>query len=390
MTLRRSAAALALSLGFIGNAAVGEDGSGFPALGVVGTEYVIFDWVTDRCTETDIPDAPPRAFRDYAGEIHLLATHQDNRAFVGASFDDLRHPCAVIYEGGHDDDPRQFNDRQWLTSFATDDGRTVHALVHNEFQGNLRPDLCPSRKYMSCWYNAITAAFSTDGGRSFRQQPAPANVVAAPPVSFEGDAGHPVGYFQPTNIVRGEGFYYFMFLATAAGLQPSGVCVARTATPGDPTSWRAWDGDAFTVRLAGAYFDTDGAPDTCAPVGKGYLFEMSSLLFDRQSGLFVYLGAVSVGAGDARHPRGAYVSTSPDLIAWSEPVQIFRSPPMDGPEANYRYGLFSLIDETSASRDFSEVTSYDDLYLYFVKFDLANQPYSRILAKLKLTPLPPS
>jgi hypothetical protein len=390
MILRHFAAALALFLGLIGNAAVGQDESGFPTLAVVGTEKVIFDWATDRCTETDIPDAPPRAFRDYAGRIHLLATHRDNRAFVGASFDDLSHPCAVIYQGDHDDDPSKFDDRQWLTSFVTDDGRTIYALVHNEFQGNLRPDLCPSRKYLPCWYNAITAAVSTDGGATFRQEAAPANVVAAPPVPYDGNAGGPVGYFQPTNIVRKDGFYYFMFLATAAGPQGGGVCVARTATPAVPASWRAWDGEDFTVRLAGAYFDRDRNPDTCAPVGKGHLFEMSSLSFDRPSGLFVYLGAVSVGAGDARHPRGAYVSTSSDLISWSPPVQIFRSPPMDGPEPNYRYGLFSLIDETSGGRDFSEISSYDGLYLYFVKFDLANQPYSRILAKMKLVPLPPS
>ena len=116
----------------------------------------MFDWNTQRCATTDTPDAPPRAFRDFLGRVHLIATHEDNRALIGPDFSALSHPCAIIYQGDHDDDPAAFDDRQWLTSFSTSDGRTVFALVHNEFQGNLRPALCPSRKYLSCRYNAIT------------------------------------------------------------------------------------------------------------------------------------------------------------------------------------------------------------------------------------------
>jgi len=388
MTGTAAARLAAILIAAAASAPAAAAGANFPRMTADGPEQVIFDWATDRCAATDIPDAPARAFRDEGGRIHLLATHEDNRAFLGPDFDRLAHPCAVIYQGGHNSDPSRFDDRQWLTSFLTDDGRTIYALVHNEFQGDRRPGLCPSRKYLACWYNAITSARSEDGGFSFSEPAAPANIVAAPPAPYQADAGHPVGYFQPTNIVRKDGFYYFMFLATAAGAQPGGVCVARTATPADPASWRAWDGTGFTVRLAGAYYDSDGTPDICAPVGKGRLFEMSSLAYDRTSGLFVYLGAVSVGAGDARHPRGAYVSTSRDLVTWSEPVRIFLSPPLD--RQGFRYGLFSLIDETSAARDFSEISSYGSLYLYYVKFDLGRQPYGRILAKRKIELVPPS
>jgi len=350
-------------------------------------ETVLFDWDTNRCATTDIPDAPARAFRDASGEIHLMATHQDNRAFIGADFDHLTHPCTVIYQGDHLDDPARFDDRQWLTSFATEDGKTVVALVHDEFQGNLRPALCPSRKYLSCWYNAITLAFSDDGGASFRQAAAPDNVVAAPSVLYRADAGSPVGYFQPTNIVRSDGVSYFMFLATAAGSQIGGVCVARSATPGDASSWRAWDGDGYSAHLVGPYLDPSGGPHTCTPVGKGSLFELGSLAYDRVSGRFIYLGAVSVGQGDAAHPPGAYYSTSADLIHWSPAVQLFRSPPRgDSSGKNIRYGLFSLIDEDSAARDFSEISSYRSLYLYYVKFDLDRQPYARVLAKRQITP----
>jgi hypothetical protein len=353
-------------------------------------ETVIFDWDTQRCAQTDIPDAPPRAFRDFAGRVHLMATHQDDRAFVGPDFDHLSHPCTVIYQGDHNDNPAQFDDRQWLTAFATEDGRTIYALVHDEFQGNLRPALCPSRKYLSCWYNAITFAVSSDGGQSFRQPPAPGNLVAAPSVPYVPDAGHPVGYFQPTNIVHKDGAWYFMFLATAAGKQTGGVCVARSNNVADPSSWRAWDGNGFNAHLLGPYLEPAAIPAaTCAPVGRGDLFELGSLTLDRASGLFVYLGAISVGKGDAAHPPGAYYSTSSDLIHWSPAVQLFRSPPpRPAPGQNLRYGLFALVDQSSTDRDFSEISAYGDLYLYYVKFDLSRQPYARVLARRKVTAAP--
>jgi len=363
-------------------AAAPSAAAGEPSLAVApGTpEQVVFDWDRDRCTKTDIPDAPPRAFRDFRGDVHLLATHQDNRQFVGPDFDRLTHPCAVIYEGERSADPGAFDDRQWLVAFQTDDGRTIHALVHNEFQGNTHPGLCPSGKYMSCWYNAITYAVSTDGGETFHAPAAPANLVAAPPVPYDGNAGKPVGYFQPTNIVRGpDGAFYFMFLSSGVAGRPGGVCVVRSPSPERPQSWRAWDGEGFNARLAGVY-SGDLSPGSCAAVGRGSLFELGSLSYDRTSGLFVYLGAISVGKGDKAHPPGAYYATSRDLISWSKPVRLFTSPK----DPKTRYGLFALIDEGSQARDFSEISGYDRLYLYYVKFDLTRQPYARIMVKAKV------
>ena len=61
-----------------------------------------------------------------------------------------------------------------------------------------------------------------------------------------------------------------------------------------PESWRAWDGKGFNARLAGVY-SGDLSPGSCAGVGRGSLFEIGSLSYDRTSGLFVYLGAISIG-----------------------------------------------------------------------------------------------
>src|SRR5438309_2348383 len=101
-----------------------------PAL--IGGEQVVYSWYTDRCSADDTPDTPPRAFRDFSGDVHLVSTHEANRALVGRDFAHFRHECAVIYQGSHSDDPSRYSDRQWLTSFYTEDGRRIHALVHNE------------------------------------------------------------------------------------------------------------------------------------------------------------------------------------------------------------------------------------------------------------------
>jgi hypothetical protein len=159
-----------------------------------------------------------------------------------------------------------------------------------------------------------------------------------------------------------------------------GVCVARTTQPDRVSSWRAWDGSGFNARLSGVY-SGDLSSGSCVGVGKGSLFELGSLAYDRTSGLFVYLGAISVGKGDAMHPHGAWYATSSDLISWSKPVRLFLSPK----DPDTRYGLFSLIDEGSRTRDFREISSYDRLFLYYVKFDLTRQPYARVLVKAKVS-----
>ncbi|MBV8358727.1 MAG: hypothetical protein JO189_12425, partial [Deltaproteobacteria bacterium] len=41
---------------------------------VVGPKELVFD-TRNGCEEIDIPDEPARAFRDYNGVVHLIATH---------------------------------------------------------------------------------------------------------------------------------------------------------------------------------------------------------------------------------------------------------------------------------------------------------------------------
>ncbi len=102
---------------------------------ILGPEEIIFDWTTDRCEMSDIPDLPARAFRDADGKVQLIATHNVNRRMIGDTLDSVKRDCRIMMTSDRDADPGKYNDNEWLGSFYTFDGQTIYALVHNEYQG---------------------------------------------------------------------------------------------------------------------------------------------------------------------------------------------------------------------------------------------------------------
>jgi hypothetical protein len=281
-----------------------------------------------------------------------------------------------------------FDDRQWLTTFTTTNGRDIVAIVHNEFQGDLRPRLCPSRDYFRCWENAITLAVSTDGGDSFHQ---PADhVIAALPYVYQGDVGRPIGYFQPGNIVSFRGFAYVAFTAQSFHEQRRGVCMARSATPAVGSSWRAWNGHAFAATLndRGAIPEASASTHICAPVGEGSMFEMGSLTYDTVALRFVFLTQMPEENGNAEHPAGAYAATSNDLVHWDAPRFVLSLATLraQAPPGLFDYQYLSLIDESSRSADFETIDADPSLYLYYVQTKVSEAPWSRQLMKIRVDP----
>jgi hypothetical protein len=272
---------------------------------------------------------------------------------------------------GGDPDPGQVSDQRWISSLLTRDGTHVWALLHHEFQGHRRPELCRTGSYKACWWNALTFARSVDGGRSFIEPVPPGHVVAALPYPYEGDVGRPVGYFSPSNIVEHEGFAYAAFFAESYRHQRRGVCIMRTATPDDPGSWRAWDGEAFAARLDGRGPGTGSDADAvCMPVLPGRLAStLWTIVEHRPSGLFI--GLTALVSGPAGEPAGIYVTTSRDLLDWSEPRLVWAAPLMFafdcGAAAVYAYP--SLIDAKSDDLSFGTVGAEAKLYL--TRFNLS-------------------
>lgn len=103
---------------------------------IVGNEEMVSDWTTDHCAMGDVPDLPVRAFRDANGMIQMNVSNPANRRLIGPSLDSLKKDCTVVLGSDNDPNPAHYDFREWLGSTYTLDGKTVYAMVHNEFYGN--------------------------------------------------------------------------------------------------------------------------------------------------------------------------------------------------------------------------------------------------------------
>jgi hypothetical protein len=343
------------------------------AVEITGLEETVFDWSQSACAPDDIPDLPARAFRDAQGRVHLIASHYTNRSMTGPDLDHLTRDCSVIMASHYNPDPATFDDREWLSSTYTLDGKKVFALVHDEYQGHTHPGRCPSGEYFECWYNAVTLAVSTDGGLSFGHAPPPGHLVASIPYPYVSDSG-PAGIFQPSNIVRNaaDDHYYALLRVQQHRDQPQGTCVMRTTDLADPKSWRAWGGSAFDVRFIDPYLELDKAPQEqiCQPVSYDEIQLMvESLTFNTHFDKFLLVGTAVERDREGDTVSGIYYSTSGDLIDWTPRKLIVevesRQTYQCGDPDPIAYP--SVLDPDSSSRNFE--TTGKRAYLYFTRFN---------------------
>jgi hypothetical protein len=337
---------------------------------ITGPQQTVFDWSKQACEPLDIPDLPARAYRDFEGRVHLIASSYVSRAAVGRDLNRVKHACNVVMRSAFSRYPQKFADREWIASPYTIDGKTVFALVHDEYHGNEhRAGNCSSGIYQKCWYNAVTLSRSDDGGRTFHPAlPPPGNLVAAIPYRYKPEVG-PVGVFAPSNILRKGDYYYSLVYTERYGLQDAGSCLMRTANLADPHAWRAWDSDGFNVEFADPYKEGDAAAHVCQPVSPDAIGKMTqSLTFNTYFDKYLLVGPNSVyDTSKRRAVSGFYYSLSSDLIHWSRP-KLIREAEMPW---TYQCGdadpvLYpSVLDPSSSSRNFE--TTGRRPWLYFTR-----------------------
>ena len=352
---------------------------GTPAVGAAGPETTAFDWSADKCNDNDIPDQPSRAYRDASGKVVLINSHFTVRRKVGDTLATVTQVCSPIaMSSGNNADPSRYDDKEWVASpYTTDGGTTVYALIHSEFQGyNHSPGYCirsgeSFADKQKCWYNALTLAKSTNGGVTFSHAAPPDHYVGGPPYRYLAGTG-PIGFFQPSNIVRGkDDLYYALVHVEDYGVQPYGSCLWRTADLADPQSWRAWDGTGFTVRFRDPYrYSYDPAEGVCAPVSRNRIGTLSeSLTWSTYLRKWVLVGS-SENADGVSGP-GFYHYTSDDLVNWS-PAKLLMKGELpwtyscqDGPE---QLRDPSLLDNDSESPNFETIGQRP--FLYFTRFNV--------------------
>jgi hypothetical protein len=387
-----------------------------------GPEQTVFQWDEERCKNPDgsfddfhIPDSEVRAFRDYQNRVQLLIQHggggtssgQHTRRVItpaGGSLDNLSTlatDCKVVHVSHKSLDPSSYDNWEWLNATYTPDGRTVYGLVHNEFHGWEQPSQCtvdnPEGAFTTnCWYNAITAAVSTNGGESYSHATPPAHRVASSAFRYTPNKG-PLGYFQPSNILYtkrpgdNKSYYYVMVRAERGSAdlgdpQQRGVCLLRTSKISDPSTWRGWDGLAddnkggFTVRFADAYRDTNVNPilNSCAvvsPDGPGFVFKVGDMSgsLTYNSYFKKYMLMSQTLTVDPQNPAqqiwGVYYTLSSDLVTWDDRKLLMEA---KIPWGNYQCGdqnpiaYPTVVDSNSPGRNFDTVDQ--TTYLYFTEF----------------------
>jgi hypothetical protein len=251
------------------------------------------------------------------------------------------------------------------------------------------PCRCPSGDWQKCWCNAITFAKSIDKGRTYIHAEAPNHLVASVPYQYEAETG-PWGVFEPSNIIYNskDGYYYAMLHLEKRFLQEWGTSVMRTKTLDDPTSWRAWDGNDFSVSFINPYTEPNANPSKhiCQPVSRDNIGKLHrSLTFNTYFNKFLLVGENSVWDPNQRKTiQGFCYSLSDDFIHWSPRKLIMevKIPWISGlPGEAYP----SLIDPDNTSRNFEKTGQRP--YLYFTRmhpYTFENQGLDRDLVRVPI------
>ncbi len=363
----------------------------------LGTEEVAYDWTTDKCEDLDLPDVYAHAIRNYKNEIILVSGNAPKNYFMfGPNFKSLKRNCKPFLISGDKWDLTAYDHQEWITSVYTEDGKTIHALVHNEYHDPHSPTCKPGNTQPSnpCWYNFISSAFSTDGGYTFTQLSSPDHLVAFPPHKWDPDVmttigksgpPGPYGYMEPSNIIKGkDGYYYNMFFAilSPTNKAQTGVCIMRTNNIADPSSWKLWNGFDFAIPLTNPYATQITNPDQhlCSPVSHWTIPNLrGSLTYNTYLDKYMLVG---VGAYHENNQLicGFWFSLSDDLLNWGKPKLLKEAalgwPPCEEIPGSKQKGIYqeaypSIIDHTSTDRSFT--TTGQQFYIYFMRNNALKQ-----------------
>lgn len=358
-----------------------------PAIVISGEMEIIFDWTTDRCYDSQIPDLPVRAYRDNTDQINLILSHTAAHRMRGENFDNLTLDCDTIATSRENPSVTSHANYEWIAAIYTEDGQTVHALVHNEFQGNqIGGSVCPSGEYFQCWQNTVTYAVSTDGGASFMAASPPDHLVAASHDPYVPDAGI-FGLFSPSNIIKRDGYYYAFLKAQVYPLGFQHVCLMRTNRLDDPDSWRFWNGRTFDGVFVDTYRDDPEIvkrTTDCTAIALPQIAQIyEGVTWNTHLGKYVMVGTSSDPSKDP-DIHGIYYAVSDDLINWDkrQPLLEVRLPwRARGSERTYLYP--TLIDHNSRSRNFE--TTGETAYLYLTRLNFGSGFLDRDLIRFPIT-----
>jgi hypothetical protein len=334
----------------------------------LGREITVFRWATDRCDAKDFPDVALRVLNEGGDDEKILSSNWSNRLRkLDVSTMHVQPACASAFKSDRQADPSLYNDFSWIAALASD-GKAVHALIHHEYHANEHPAKCRFQIYEPCWYNTIIYARSDDGGKTFHES-APPKVVAAPPYQQEEGQGKRRGFFNPSNIIFYQGYWWTYIYTAGWNGQRFGSCLFRSSDLSDPGSWRAYDGADFTSDFPDPYVSqpkSDTRP--CLPIFDQSVGSISKTSDGRFVSVFTRHEKSRDTAGDNRfHVDLAW---SGDLIHWSAPEELTEITDVSASDCslNARYAFPALVSIENGVIRQGELRGR--IYLSMVRFNI--------------------
>ena len=321
-----------------------------------------------KCGIIDVPDIPPRVWQSPDGVARMIVGSTNYHRMGGPSVLNLTRECAVSWNETGDPNPSHFAGDEFLDSPWAFANGTIFALVHTEYPGNVYHN-CSGPAYPHCWTVTIGLAVSHDNGQTWAHaRPPPYHLVAAVPYGYN-ESQLAYGWGDPSNIVQRDGFFYAaVWNRNQVGLQAPGVCMMRTADLSDPSSWRGWDGAAYTRTFVSPYTMPagDAAAHVCVVTNAPITAPFGGLAWSNVLSKWV--------ATQAPSGNDVFVLTSDDLITWGEPVLIYSEallpPEVARNVTSINYPTF--VDPTMGDSNFATVGA--NPYLFWVS--IGHSPYT--------------
>jgi len=315
------------------------------SFGAPDSWHLWFNATRDACNADDVPDQSMTAFRRDDGTVVAYIGDNDvskdgtiaggfYRSY-GPSVNQLTRDCsAPVIKGAVGNGPSVFPHSVWLMATWTEDGNTIYGFVHDEYHASPTDiEMCPGgvgkANHTHCWYTAVLAVISTDGGTTFEYMTTgenPRGIALAPPVGYTPTFTKPQG-FPNNHLVSGPDGYIYMILSCGEGAHlpseefPSGgKCVYRTADISNAGSWRGWNGSSWSVASTDPY--ASPAPPEAghlpAVVGSG-LVGSGGVVYLESAKVFVMMGSkLVVNPVKGKRPIvQVYYTTSTNVTDWT-------------------------------------------------------------------------
>jgi len=338
----------------------------------VNETQVVFNWKNDRCSDDNIPDSPARAFRSADGTVNLYATHYINRSMSGKTLDSVKPSCDVRFKANMSPQPQLYDARIWLQTFYSEDnGKTVVSLASSDYHGRWFKNCDESNgKNLGCWWSAIILAYSNDGGKSFTTQSPSDRIIAQSGHKFSKKQGGPIGFLTTSNIIKLNNQHYSIFYTSKYRNQKMGNCLARASDIKDPSSWKFWDGQDFTIDLSKTHTSNTNN-NTCTTL-QNITSKVRSLLWhsETQEFIAVYEDFINKKGHTPRVDARFSYSTSKDLIHWSKGREILTIPGKQNCQPQSPAAYPSILDSESEDVNFGTVGR--KAYLYYTRFNLGD------------------